>query len=46
MYQSLESAKKDGWVLVACAYPTRYNYYVKCGEMKREDELVVVKSNT
>lgn len=38
-YKTLKEAKEDGWLLIPCAFPTRYNYYMKNGEQKREDEL-------
>ena len=39
-YKTLADAKKDGWQLIPCAFPTRYNYYRKGGEQRREDELI------
>ncbi len=40
MYNSLAEAKRDGWILIPCAFPTKYNYYIRNGEQRREDELV------
>ncbi len=41
MYKSLAEARRDGWELIPCAFPTTYAYYAKPGERnRREDELV------
>lgn len=36
----IQKAKADGWILMDCAFPTHHNYYLKNGEMLREDELI------
>jgi hypothetical protein len=39
-YKTWAEARNDGWNLVPCAFPTKYNYFMKNGQQKREDELI------
>ena len=39
-YKTWAEARIDGWILISCAFPTKYNYFMKNGQQKREDELI------
>lgn len=40
-YKTWQEAFDDGWHLIPMIFRTKYNYFIRNGEMKREDRLIV-----
>lgn len=40
LYNTIQEAKQDGWLLIPCAFPTTHRYYMRHGVQMREDELI------